>query len=153
MPVNDLTTAYRIVQERSIPGGEQCCLLWQGSKTGRGYGNMKCEGVNQQVHRVVWMFHHGAISADMNVLHSCDTPNCVEIDHLRLGTNDENHAEKARKGRGAKKLTIEAVIELRRMADAGVTQQELSQLFGVNCSIVSRIISGKRWGHVPLGGV
>ena len=32
-------------------------------------------------------------------MHSCDTPACINIDHLSAGTRDDNMADMARKGR------------------------------------------------------
>lgn len=46
--------------------------------------------------------HHGEIPIGQLVLHSCDNPACVNPAHLSLGSNQENHSQKAQRGRGRK---------------------------------------------------
>ena len=50
-------------------------------------------------HRVSWEFANGPIPENMCVLHACDTPLCVNPEHLFLGTLADNMADKEKKGR------------------------------------------------------
>ena len=50
-------------------------------------------------HRVSWELANGPIPENMCILHSCDTPLCVNPEHLFLGTLADNMADKERKGR------------------------------------------------------
>jgi hypothetical protein len=54
---------------------------------------------NRLAHRVAWEKVHGPIPQGMQVLHRCDTPLCVNVEHLFLGTNADNQRDKASKGR------------------------------------------------------
>jgi hypothetical protein len=53
------------------------------------------------VHRALFEALTGPIPEGMVVMHMCDTPLCVEISHLRLGTLSENTQDMIAKGRGS----------------------------------------------------
>jgi hypothetical protein len=50
----------------------------------------------------MWELAHGPIPPGMCVLHTCDTPACVEIGHLWLGTHHDNALDRSQKGRSGK---------------------------------------------------
>jgi hypothetical protein len=75
------------------------CLNWVMSKTNQGYGHACFNKKVLLAHRVAWMIRHGSIPEGMCVLHKCDNPSCCNVDHLFLGTNDDNVADKVAKGR------------------------------------------------------
>ena len=74
------------------------CLLWTAAKDGRGYGQFRLEGKNQRAHRVAWMLTYGDYPDDC-LLHTCDVPLCVNVEHLWVGSKKENNRDKANKGR------------------------------------------------------
>lgn len=50
-------------------------------------------------HRVSWVIHNGAIPPGMAVLHRCDIGECVNPEHLFLGTQTDNMKDMQEKGR------------------------------------------------------
>lgn len=89
-------------QDQVISDPKSGCLLWCGTnKGGRfNYGQTYRDGRKITAHRLVWEEHNGPIPAGLQVLHRCDTPRCVNIDHLFLGTHRQNMEDMAAKGRG-----------------------------------------------------
>lgn len=73
------------------------CWLWTGSKHKQGYGLYGAGP--RRAHRIAWTLIHGEIPPGLQVLHRCDNPPCVNPAHLFLGTDKDNHQDKAAKGR------------------------------------------------------
>lgn len=79
------------------------CHEWTGSKTSQGYGHFRGfpgEVKNTKAHRFALHLAGVQVPDDRVVMHSCDNPSCVNVDHLRIATVRDNNEDKARKGRG-----------------------------------------------------
>lgn len=74
------------------------CFLWLRGTNAKGYGRTR-RGL---AHRLVWEEAHGPIPPGLVVMHRCDVPGCVNLDHLRLGTVADNVADMIAKGRARK---------------------------------------------------
>lgn len=77
------------------------CWMWNG--TGNIYGKIRGKGGRYSsfvsAHRMSYELHNGAIPDGLCVLHKCDTPRCVNPDHLFLGTHQDNTDDMMKKGR------------------------------------------------------
>lgn len=51
--------------------------------------------------RFVWEEAYGPIPDGLHILHHCDNPRCIRLDHLFLGTNADNTADRGIKRRSA----------------------------------------------------
>lgn len=152
-----------------------CCWLWRGTRQDDGYGSFAYKGRTLRAHRVAWMLTGGPILAGLHVLHRCDTPLCVRPEHLFLGTNTENVADRNAKRRqaagdrngmrlhpdrvlrgernGQVKLTEDQVKQILRLRAQGSTLQRLADTFGVSPTSIWRIVRGDRWRHVGVAAV
>lgn len=75
------------------------CWRWTGGLDGSGYGRWSIDGKYRSMHRVAWTAFRGPIPVGLHVLHKCDVRNCLNPDHLFLGTNLDNTYDMHRKGR------------------------------------------------------
>ena len=112
------------------------CWLWTGAKNRDGYGSFGRGGTTVLAHRMSWEIQHFPIGEGLYVLHKCDNPSCVNPSHLFLGTQADNVADCARKGRRNqvryKKLSPEQREEIRALHATGQwTLAALGRRFGV----------------------
>lgn len=70
-----------------------------GARFSTGYGLCHYEGKAWKAHRLVWTKLNGPIPAGIDCCHTCDVKECVNPAHIFLGTDADNHQDKARKGR------------------------------------------------------
>lgn len=116
------------VAERYIPEPNTGCWLWTGGIDRKGYGmsSRKLYG-EASAHRLLWSIHRGPIPDGLNVLHRCDTPPCVNPDHLFLGTHKDNATDRDRKGRGVPPPRVQR----KREREALAATSALRRLCGV----------------------
>ena len=134
-----------IIEEQ--PNG---CLLWRGAIDRKGYGIIYATCRPPQrlflAHRIAWELVHGAISSTDHVLHSCDTPACVNTDHLFIGSHLDNMADMSVKERQPnQKITSAIAVKIRERYRDGTSQQKLADEYGIVQTTVSSIIRRKTW--------
>ena len=147
-----MMTVQEQLDTKTMPVTESGCLLWIGYCDRDGYGKFQVNGKKLRAHRAAWEACNGDIPAGTSVLHKCDVPQCVNVLHLFLGTQQDNGADMAQKGRslfGAKhnmaKLTESSVHFIRQ---AKLPQKKLAEHFGVSIATISMIKSRKVWGRL-----
>lgn len=86
---------------RRVSKSPNGCWMWKGSKDGGGYGTISTArgSAPAKAHRLSWEMRNGPIPPGQFVCHHCDTPACVNPDHLFLGTQKDNMRDCSRKGR------------------------------------------------------
>lgn len=130
------------------------CMNWPGRKLG-GYGRINWKGKNSAAHRVVYLIAHGAIPDGLCVCHKCDTPTCVNLRHLFIGTNKENMQDRNAKGRqahgssnGKAKLTTAKVLLIRAMKSDGAQIKAIAKFLDIGETAVFNVCHGKTWRKV-----
>lgn len=92
----------------------------------------------ESAHRYAWRIAGGVIPEGLFILHQCDNPRCCNVEHLFIGTHQDNMADKVSKGRqavreknGRGKLTREQALHAISLRDQGMTYKKIGSIFGV----------------------
>jgi len=144
-----------ILKCRKNPNG---CIEWTGCTNWDNYGmiGFSISGKNNQMiaHRLAYFLLVGSYPNELQVLHECDNPLCVNPAHLWLGTHADNMEDKARKGRVKSvsrennphaKLTENDVREIRQSLSNGTRKIDLARRFGVSDACIHYIATEQTW--------
>lgn len=130
---------------------ENGCWLWTGGTRLNGKGvayprHWTDDFKSMGAHRFAYELAHGEIPKAMYVCHKCDTPLCVNPDHLFVGTHHDNMRDMVQKKRsfigrgeskiGRSKLTNEQAHQIRLMQ---IPQSKIAVIFGVSQTTIGRI--------------
>ena len=149
-----------------VEENENGCWIWQGA-TGGGrerkdrYPSMHYKQKTARATRVMYELTYGEIPKGMLVCHSCDTPLCVNPDHLFLGNQKRNMRDAAAKGRikipGLKggdhanaKTTDDQVVDFRKQYQAGRTASSIMRETGLAKETIKGMLAGRSYSHLPV---
>lgn len=144
-------TLLEALHERSAVNEQTGCREWLLSTNHRGYGQMRWAGKVRRTHRLAWLAERGPIPDGMQVCHHCDNRRCINVDHMFIGTNADNVADRHRKGRSYlgsgerhpdAKLTWEKVAEIRQSSE---TNRMLAFVYGVSPRTIRSIRHCETW--------
>lgn len=134
------------------------CKIFTGYHDRCGYGNTGRQpgGRSRLAHRVAWEEIHGSVPAGMCVCHACDVRDCINVEHLFLGTHADNMADRDAKGRGSipdsrgskhgrAKLNENDVRAIRTDSRFNST---IAREYGITRGAVSHIKNRTRWKHI-----
>jgi hypothetical protein len=130
------------------------CLIWTKSTDRNGHGVFWVDGRLVGAHRAAWFFEYGEWPTT-NLLHSCDVYACVDVRHLRPGSQADNMADMVSKGRQSKgearpnsRLTADDVRTIRAEHESGARTADLARTFRVHRATVRDVVTGRRWKSV-----
>lgn len=138
---------------------ETGCWLWLKSTSRAGYGWV-CgfKRGHLRAHRVSYETFVGPIPKGLFVCHHCDTPACINPEHLFVGTAQDNANDMIAKGRGnytgrptgenhgmaiLREADIPVVIKL--IKETTTPLKEIARQFKVSPATIVAIRSGRSW--------
>lgn len=131
------------------------CWIWTAGCFHGGYGCFRVGRTARRSHVLAYEDAIGPVENGLYVCHRCDTPACVNPEHLFLGTAKDNSDDRDAKGRTLRgercsqaRLTTAAVVDIRRRIAAGEMQTDIARSYGISKSLVCDINKGRRWRHV-----
>lgn len=130
------------------------CLLWLGHVNNQGYGAIKVNGKNAGTHCYAWEQANGPIPDGLFVLHHCDRPPCCNVDHLFLGTQQDNMDDMIAKGRdnkakGEKHHSAKlAETDIKCIRADNRPQTIIGEDYEVSLQTISDIKRYKTWKHI-----
>lgn len=149
-------TAESRIARQTQPEGD--CIVFTGGQQRRsGHRTISFENHLRGVHRVAWVLANGPVPEGQVVMHRCDNPPCVKLEHLVLGTVADNNLDRDQKGRhrplpgsknGNARLTEWQVAEIRVHLTRSISQAAIGARYGVSQSLVWLIKAGRAWTHV-----
>ena len=141
------------LQNRTTVDPETGCWHYTGANAGDGYGHLSYLGKLVYAHRLSAAFFLGFdLGSVLWVLHRCDEPDCINPEHLFIGTPKDNVRDAVSKGRmSGKKLTLDDVIEIKRLLATGETQRRIAGKYGVSTTAIGQIARGETWKTASPG--
>lgn len=150
---DELRRLIRFNSEIIHRGHKTACWKWAKRKTSEGYPKLESRGKHCLAHRLAWTLYRGEIPTGLFVCHDCDFPDCVNPNHLFLGTPKSNNQDSHRKGRRRKDasrmsiLTEAQVLEIHRDRQA-CSLSKLAMRYGVTKGTISAVVKGRTWKHL-----
>lgn len=147
-------------EEKVIPEPNSGCWIWLGSLDSGRYARIGIKGKNHKASRVSVRLYKCEDPGSLSVLHRCDMPECVNPDHLFVGTHQDNMKDRDAKGRQADrsgtrngcagtknpigKLSEDQVREIRGLFGR-MSYRKIGERFGVCTGSIQKIAEGRSW--------
>ncbi len=134
----------------NIKKTETNCWLYKNTTSGP-YSKLRWNGKWYSGHRCSWEVFNGKIPDKMWVCHSCDTPKCINPDHLFVGTQSDNIKDSVKKGRFKQigegshlsRFTDIQIEEMRSLRAEGFSYERLIRIFDSSWSHIYAVCKNK----------
>lgn len=155
------------IASKAVPEPMSGCYIWTAAIDKNGYGRVFVDGQNRRAHTVIYELSFGPVPHGHCVCHHCDTPSCVNPEHLFIGTHKDNMNDAAMKGRiinrfgrtkrrvslpapkpPRAKLTPAEVVAIRSAPNRRGIRNALAAEYNVSAQQIYRIRTGRRWAAI-----
>jgi hypothetical protein len=138
------------------------CWNWLGSTDANGYGQFRRlvngKWTMYKTHRFSYEHFKGEIPPQLLILHSCDNRQCVNPEHLRYGTHQDNVDDMMSRNRKVvgknpnhNNLTHERVAAIRKAKaeNPKLSGRALACQYNTSPSQISRLLLNQTWKVIP----
>lgn len=144
--------------------GQNACWPWTKAVNKSGYGSVWIDKKSRTASRVAYELTFGSIPKNGSyhghvVMHSCDNRICCNPNHLSLGSQKQNNADRDQKGRVKRRckgvenhhsrFTENDVFEIRKQLKSGKSLASVASIFGCSKSAIAHINRGRVWNWLP----
>lgn len=152
--------AYRSTKEylfKNIMFGLSDCWYWIGPIDPAGYGLWCYKTKPRKAHRISYALFNGDFERTKKILHKCDSRNCVNPEHLFIGTQLDNVRDMISKGRHKfperkygednplSKLTNKKIEEAKNLRNAGLSYKKIGKEMGFSTMAIFRVLTERSW--------
>lgn len=129
------------------------CWLWQGNLYKNNYGVFYVKSKPERAHRISWLIHNKKeIPIGMEIRHSCNNPQCVNPQHLLLGTHKQNMMDRCFSDKppflnGCAKLCVENIKDIRTQWPSR-SISSLAKEYNLSETTISNIVHNRSWVEV-----
>ena len=131
------------------------CWHWTGTKDNRNYGVFYVNPKIVKAHRLALILDGTDVPSSKCVMHKCDNPQCVNPNHLSVGTLADNNQDKQNKmrhvygeGNHTCKLSEQDVKNIRNTPRERGYLVKLSEKYNVSKPTIEAIVYNKSWKHL-----
>ena len=124
-----------------------CFICTSHKKDKNGYPRIRDRYKNVGVHKYIYEECYGEIPSGMIIRHKCDNPNCINPEHLELGSYADNSRDMVERGRSCKgskngraKLSENDIEKILRARELDLQETEIAYIFGVDRVQINRIL-------------
>lgn len=131
-----------------------CWICTSHKPNSKGYPRININNKRIYIHRYMYKKYKGEIPEKYDVCHKCDTPMCINPEHLFAGTRQNNVDDMINKKRniyGEKThnhiLTEEQAKEI-KYGLKDMLHKDIAKKYNVCMTLISLIRNNKRWKHI-----
>jgi hypothetical protein len=129
------------------------CKICYHNPDKNGYPRIGINGRRLRLSRYLWQLANSrTISKGLIILHLCDNPKCINLDHLSLGTPKENTKDaikRTRLNQGIKNGNVKLTTNLVKLILAAKGfQKDIAKNFNISQQNVSFIKTRKTWKNL-----
>jgi hypothetical protein len=125
------------------------CWLWTGNRNVYGYGVLRDGATKLHLaHRFSYALHNGSISPKMVIRHKCDTPACVNPNHLEEGTQAQNIQDVIDRSRPFGRKSRFSKEQIHSIKVDARPYRTIALDFHTNSATISRIKNGQGKAYV-----
>lgn len=121
-----------------------------------GHLRYKPNGKTVSIHRFLYEYIYGKVSKNLVIRHKCDTPKCINLNHLIVGTQADNVKDMYERKRefhprgslnSKSKLTEDQVRCIRTISYI-FPRKELQEMFKISKAMLAKILNRSHWSHI-----